>query len=403
MSNLTKNIGRIEGDKQLLGALINPIPVTEFMETYWQQKPTRGLPDRRILDYFKNVLSFAAIDKMLCKNHIEYTKHIVLQKKGEEMLTPKGRAMPPSLWNHYNSGACIHILNAQSFIPVIQDIIATLQEYFQCVIVSNIYLCSSSDGCAPRCEDTDMFVLQMQGEMHLRVHNPLQNENSLDVDLKAGELLYVPHGFIHEATSHIGSLHLTLNIRRTPTFSDLLKMLYPRALKVALSEEVPLRKNLPVKMWDCLGLVNEELNLEDDRIRIKQRTLILEEIRTHLKTVHHYVKLDSNLDAAVDQMALQYQSEALPPTLTADEELRSVYGTKLTINANNCPEYIYINLDTKIRLIRGNLVRMVKHDNDFRVYYSSENSNDYQQIDENYIEINASHVPAIKGKILNFI
>lgn len=284
---------------------------------------------------------------------------------------------------------------------------ATLQEYFQCMIDSNVYLTSkNSEGYAPRYDDIEIFVLQIEGKKHWRVYKPLHRSNilsresknadpvgepALDVVLKAGDLLYIPRGFIHEATniadSH--SLHLTLSMYRKQTFGDLLEILLPMALKEAISENVTLRKGLPLDIWQNMGVVNS-----DNYYR--ERDAVITQIKECFEAVCRHVKADSNLDNAVDQMALRYQHDALPPKLTADEELRSVYGTKITAGEDGCPEYIYIELDTKIRLIRGNVVRMVRHDNGIRVYYSSENSKEYHGFEENYLEINPSDAPAVE-------
>lgn len=94
--NLTPHTGSIEEGEKLFGVLIKPIPVQTFMEKYWEQKPVR-VP-RRFSDYYKDLISTEAIDKMLRENHVEFTKNIdITQYKDgvRETLNPVGRAMPP--------------------------------------------------------------------------------------------------------------------------------------------------------------------------------------------------------------------------------------------------------------------------------------------------------------------
>ncbi|KAJ6636090.1 Bifunctional lysine-specific demethylase and histidyl-hydroxylase NO66 [Pseudolycoriella hygida] len=406
MLNLTPEVGSIEEGKRLFGILMRPLQVTTFMEKHWEQQPLRV--DRKCPDFYKDLLSSEVIDRMLRHNHVDFTKSIDIQfKDGNEVITPMGRALPPTIWQYYSDGCGIKIVNPQTFLPAIHSMNATLQEYFQCMIDSNVHLSSkNSDGHAPRYDDIEIFVLQIEGKKHWRIYKPAHRHNVLsreaknvdpigepvlDVILRAGDLLYFPRGFIHETTtladSH--SLHLTLSMYRKQTYGDLLEILVPMALKEAINSNINLRKGLPLDIWQNMGVVNS-----DNYFR--ERDAVIAQIKDCFETVCRYVRADTTLDNAVDQMALRYQHDALPPKLTADEELRSVYGTKITSGEDGCPEYVYIELDTKIRLIRGNVVRMVMCDSGIRVYYSSENSKDHHGFEENYLEINPSDAPAIE-------
>lgn len=100
MLNLTPEIGSIEEGKRLFGVLVKPIPVTNFMEKYWEQQPFRV--ERKCPGFYKDLLSSEAIDKMLRQNHVEFTKNIDIQfKDGNEIITPIGRALPPTIWQYY--------------------------------------------------------------------------------------------------------------------------------------------------------------------------------------------------------------------------------------------------------------------------------------------------------------
>lgn len=279
------------------------------------------------------------------------------------------------------------------------------------MIDSNVYLGSkNSEGYAPRYDDAECFILQIEGKRHWRVYKPthrstmlsreaknvdMKNEQIgapiLDVILRAGDLLYFPRGYIHETTTAADShsLHLLLSLYRKQTYGDLLEILLPMALKEAINDNLILRRGLPLDIWQNMGVVNS-----DNYYR--ERDLVIAQIKECFETVGRHVKADTTLDNAVDQMALRYQHDALPPKLTPEEELRSVYGTKITAGEDGSPEYIYIELDTKIRLIRGNVVRMVRHDTGIRVYYSSENSKDHHGFEENYLEIDPSEAPAVE-------
>lgn len=115
---------------------------------------------------------------------------------------------------------------------------ATLQEYFQCMIDSNVYIGSkNSDGISPRYDNSEIFILQIEGQKNWRVYKPphrshiLSRESKsadpigepvLDVVLKAGDLLYFPRGYIYEATtaadSHSLHMHLSLYKKQVNEF-----------------------------------------------------------------------------------------------------------------------------------------------------------------------------------------
>lgn len=404
--NLTPDTGSIEEGKRLFEVLIRPYKVAYFMEKMWEKHPLRTV--RKCPTFFKELLSIDSIDKMLRHNHLEFTKNVELQfKEGNEAMTPIGRALPPTIWQYHNDGCGIKVINPQTYIPSLHAMNATLQEYFQCMIESTVYLGSkNSDGYEPRYEDVETLILQIDGKRHFRVYKPTHRTTVLpresknadpveppveDVILMAGDVLYFPRGFVHEATTAAEShyLHLNLSLYRKQTFGDLLEILFPMALKEAMTENINLRKGLPLDIWQNMGVVNSDNYYRD-------RDVVIAEIKRCFETVCRYVKSDTTLDNAVDQMALRYQHDALPPKLTEEEELRSVYGTKIATGEDDSPEYHYLELDTKIRLIRGNVVRMVRHDNGIRVYYSSENSKDHHGFEENYLEINPSDAPAVE-------
>ncbi|KAG4070625.1 hypothetical protein HA402_013545 [Bradysia odoriphaga] len=411
MLNLSPDVGSIEEGRRLFEILLRPLTVAVFMDKYWEKQPLRV--DRKRSEFYEDLLSSDSIDKMLRQNHVEFTKNIDVQfKDGNEVITPVGRALPPTIWQYYSDGCGIKILNPQTFLPAIHSMNATLQEYFQCMIDSTVHLGSKNgEGYPPRYEDAEMVILQIEGKKHWRLYRPLHRSSMLsresknvdlnqmgafgppvmDVILNAGDLLYFPRGYVNETTSMADchSLHLQISLYRKQTFGDLLEILLPMALKEAINENLSLRRGLPLDIWQNMGVVNS-----DNYYR--ERDSVIAQIKECFETVARHVKSDNTLDNAVDQMALRYQHDALPPKLTPEEEVRSVYGTKITAGEDGSPEYNYIELDTRIRLIRGNVVRMVRHDNGIRVYYSSENSKDHHGFEENYLEINPTEAPAVE-------
>ncbi len=111
-------------------------------------------------------------------------------------------------------------------------------------IHSYIFFCSV--------DDIDAFILQLEGKKHWRVYKPLNDDEVLplkssgdldkhvmdgikpfiDVVLEAGDLLYMPRGYIHQGSTHddTHSLHLTVSCYQQHTWGDLFKILLPKAV-----------------------------------------------------------------------------------------------------------------------------------------------------------------------------
>lgn len=409
--------GSIEAGKNAFGNLIKPVPVTVFFEKHWEQKPL--LVNRLNPNFYKHLISTEEIDNMLRDNHVEFTKNIdITQYKDgvRETLNPVGRALPPTVWYHYGEGCSIRILNPQTFLPTIHTLNATLQEYFQCMVGANVYLTpKNSQGFAPHYDDIEAFVLQIEGKKHWRIYEPssrshmLPRESSknftqdeigkpcLDIVLEAGDLLYFPRGYIHQANtvkdSH--SLHITLSVYQKHTFGDLMEILIPMAVKEAINENVSLRRGVPLEIWQQLGFTNSD-NFQP------KREEIITQLNECFQKVCSEVMDKFNIDNAVDQMAIKFQHDALPPQLTSEEKLRTVYNTKPKLIETGVPEYPFIEEDTKIRLIRANVARMVRHGDEIRVYYSSENSKEYHEFEENFLEIELANAPAVEVLIKSY-
>ena len=113
-------------------------------------------------------------------------------------------------------------------------------------VQANAYLTpAAAQGFAVHHDTHDVFVLQVEGSKRWRIHAPLVElpladqrwspelgahlgEPVLDVTLTAGDTLYLPRGWPHEAvTDHADSLHLTIGLH-PPTRLD--------ALRAALEE-----------------------------------------------------------------------------------------------------------------------------------------------------------------------
>lgn len=110
------------------------------MNDYWQKQVL--CINRKSSNYYNNLkISSEAIDEMLRKNIVEFTKNIdITSYEDGQRIThnPDGRALPEAVWSYYGNGCSVRLLNPQTFMPALWSMNAMLQEYFQCLVGANL-------------------------------------------------------------------------------------------------------------------------------------------------------------------------------------------------------------------------------------------------------------------------
>ncbi|KAL1138398.1 hypothetical protein AAG570_008462 [Ranatra chinensis] len=348
------------------------------------------------------------IDELLRHNVVMYGKHVDVTSYTNgvrETLNPEGRAHPHVIWDYYSNGCSIRLLNPQYFIPSLHMLLATLQEYFGCLVGANAYLTPpNSQGFAPHYDDIEAFVYQVEGKKHWKVYKPRSVKERLprysspnfseeevgtpvlDVILSPGDVLYFPRGFIHHAKTLPGehSLHITISTYQKSSWCDLLEKVLPLSLKKACEMDVDFRKGLPIGYLQNAGFAHSKAFLRKE---------LIQGLRTFVSKLEQYIDVDS----AVDQMGIQFMHDSLPPVFTEDELKCSVYNGGLVMKENGTLEnYVQPNFNTKIRLLRAYLCRFVQEDmklengaveRQMRLYYNVDNSREYHGEDLQFLLI----------------
>lgn len=395
--------------------IISPMKSNTFLEDYWEKKPClirRG--DKR--NCYSHLISFKAIDEMLINNHIEFTKNldVTLYKDGvRETMNPEGRALPSNVWPFYADGCSVRLLNPQTYMENIYKLNATIQEFFHCMIGTNAYLTPpGSQGFAPHYDDIEAFVLQVEGTKMWRLYEPRSSSEVLprfsshnftskdigkpilEVALNPGDLLYFPRGVIHQAETKpdAHSLHITLSVYQKNSYADFFEQLFPMMLNQSISNNVDIRRGLPVNIWRSLGFVNAKTKTEE-------RTEIVKNIKKLLVQCLE----NAPLDDAIDQLAKKFHHDALPPAIQKDEETKTVFGVKNQLDAKgHLVEPTYITPATKVRLLRGNICRLVREESVYRLYFYVDNSKEYHEYEVNFIEVEEEDVKCIKKLIQSY-
>jgi ribosomal protein L16 Arg81 hydroxylase len=268
--------------------LICPTEPHLFLKNHWEQKPYRIL--RQDPGYYGSLLS---------EETLEYALLAASRVPGalEELA---GGDRPRRCRNYntaieaYRQGKSLRIDAIQRFSREVAALCRSLEQEFSCPINTNMYLTPPGKQALNRHYDThDVFVLQIHGKKRWRIFDsavqiPLEYvpplrcearekgrlfrlEKRKDVSskdtcrpmddffLEAGDLLYLPRGFWHEAEAVSGhtSCHLTIGVQSF-TYTDLLTV----AITQLASAQPELRESLPFGFGthaDCRDVVHEQV------------------------------------------------------------------------------------------------------------------------------------------------
>ena len=271
-----------------LARLLHPVEPKAFKDAYWEKQPLRL--ERRCPDYYEQLFSLVEFDRLLSHSRIRAGDIRVLSR-GREIPVASlkasgyngGVAALEHLYAQYREGHSIAV-NAlgQCTIPL-KEFCQGLGPEFSARVQVNSYLSPpSSQGLSTHYDTHDVFVLQIWGAKHWSLHDggfdlpllqhPWRRTNELgslldEFDLQQGDLLYVPRGLVHTASSGpTASLHLTVGLH-TISWATVLDGI----LRTAVKKDRSFRESLP------LGFEREEGPRQAAIALLKERLAALPE------------------------------------------------------------------------------------------------------------------------------
>ncbi len=399
--------------KRYLEWIVSPSTADQFMNDAWERRPVhvkRGKPD-----YYRELFSTKELDSILREQHVLFGKNLDVtsydESEGRQTHNPAGRAHAPVVWDFYNNGCSVRVLNPQTFSESVWKGCATLQEFFGSMVGANVYLTPpGTQGFAPHYDDVEVFMLQLEGRKRWRLYEPRNAQEALprfssgnfsqeeigepcmDVVLEAGDFIYMPRGTIHQGTCFpdAHSMHITISCHQLNSYGDLLEKMLPAALKTAMEEDIDFRRGLPTDYLSYMGVCHSD---EESA----KRSAFTKTIGRLVKKLMTYAPVD----AAADQMGKKLMHDTLPPYLSASEQSRCVQGDGERWNASKQRVVNRVEIDpgTEIRLVRANALRLVTEGDDVRVYYSVDNTREYHQMEEQFLEVEAEAAPAVEELI----
>lgn len=153
------------------------------------------------------------------------------------------------------AGATLAVEEIQTFSPQVASFASELTAETGCAVYCTAFITpAAGHGAPPHYDPTSVFIRQVYGAKRWRVSQPVQRwpsvpwsgsqdvdtEMVLETELRAGQCLYIPRGFVHcGAATGEASAHLAVNLA-PPTWASVLRRLTDAAL-----DAEPMREALP--------------------------------------------------------------------------------------------------------------------------------------------------------------
>jgi hypothetical protein len=221
--------------------LINPVTSGEFFQKYWEKRPLVIRRNQSV--YFGSLLSLEEVDRVLTTLDRRYPD--VVLKNADARVSPSnytsknGSLDVAGIYQLFEQGSTITLAFLDTVVPSLTLFCRSLESEFSFPMQANVYLTPpGAQGARPHYDTHDVFVLQVTGSKKWTIFGtpvelPLAaqefdaeqhelGEPTLEFELSAGDVAYIPRGVAHEARStDTISLHVTTGVLRY-TWAELL-------------------------------------------------------------------------------------------------------------------------------------------------------------------------------------
>lgn len=330
--------------------LIFPITSNEFFSDYWEQRPLIVAREER--DYYNQILSIKQIESLIYSRRRDATQIKAINKSQSYFQHSTSQTTSEhiginEIYTAYSQENTITLNQLQYSCEPIAILCRNLEKLFHFQVNASIYLTpKQAQGIVPHYDTHDVFILQIEGSKTWRIYDyfrclPLASDRQPvpadqlpprlhEVRLNAGDLIYLPRGYVHEAlTSECSSLHLTLGVHPV-RISDLITS----AINLASKDCVSLRKSLPI------GFFNKK-----EKIEI---------LTHHFKELLEQISDDIQIEDVIDDIADDFLAKLEP---LPDGHFAQI----------DCLENIDINSILKKR--KGTICYIAKQANSVTIYF----------------------------------
>ena len=303
-----------------LGRCVEPVEAERFLDEYWETKPLLVPRDeeKRYLD----LLTIAEVERRIADGGLRWPAFRVVKEGAKIALadyaedvpwSPKpfsGTARVERVAAEFERGATIVLQALQLQHPRLAAFCRELESELGHPVQANAYYTpASAQGFAVHHDTHDVFCLQVEGEKRWLVYPPVldlplkhqkyepemgePDEPVLDVTLRAGDMLYLPRGWLHQAmTSEMASLHLTVGVN-VFTWRDAVR----EALDEAADDDLELRRGVPADGRSPRGLLDTlAARLTPDAVASRRRRAFVKTRRSIREDVFDQLRALDELD-----------------------------------------------------------------------------------------------------------
>ncbi|MBZ4187322.1 cupin domain-containing protein [Niabella beijingensis] len=295
--------------------IIAPCSVEAFFNTYHEKKLLH-VP-RNDPSYYDPVLTASEISAFLDRQDIFYPS-LRIVKNGKELPSGEYTLKGVPIGHHkkdgiihtekafalFNSGATLVVQAGQRYFDQLSACCMALSQQFNSPVQANLYITpDKSQGFNPHWDTHDVFVLQISGTKtwHLYgfekelptksqgfVSKGYNKEPEQTLQLRPGDFLYVPRGYVHDAVADDGiSAHITIGIL------SFTWVRYFAELLTQLEAEKSFREAVPFWRDDLDALIREKTALLKETLSGLHSAAALEKLNNQYQKmqpqqVHHY-------------------------------------------------------------------------------------------------------------------
>ena len=345
-----------------LARALDPIEVERFLAEHWERQPL--VVPRAEAGRFDDLLSVRAVERLLTETSIR-TPGFRLVKAGETVegyttdlsWRPEpftGVADVARVLTEFEGGATIVLQGLHhSWLPLARYC-RRLEAFLGHPAQANAYFTPRGSQGLPVHHDThEVLSLQVAGEKRWLVYEPVlelplksqryrsalgaPGEPVLDVTLRAGDTLYLPRGWLHQAlTSDTDSLHITVGVNVRTWLDE------ARAALEASGDDVAFRRAVDGDEPSWPDLDPDAAAVRARRRLVRTRRPILDGQLSELRALDslgvetELVRRDTVI-ADLDGTTLSFEGRELRFPERLSEELEHLVGTEGTFRPSDLP------------------------------------------------------------------
>lgn len=336
------------GDK-CFSWLIAPKVKEDFLANNWEKKPL--VIKREAAEYFSGIISRRIVENYI-KSDPEFAVSSLILTRGSGENKDIQAESPVDIDTFSRmvdeEAFTAQVVHPQQRNAKMHALLERLENWSGTLWGSNMYIKQgrSDEGVFEAFSDNvELFVLQLDGETHWRIFEGDQrlsrDSNTdyaeedlgpvvLDEVVSAGDLVYIPRGFVHSCTTESGYQYLTLSTYHNQAWCDLLSTAVTETLESVTRSDVEFREGLPINWTSFFGRAVEETDAN-----MSNRNTFKFALKARIEKLIASI----DIDEIADQMASDFVALRTPPVVrkraksTADNESEGrIFGPDPRLN-----------------------------------------------------------------------